>query len=61
MCAGPAVPKASWRKHGGTAAADTFVDRKPNRLVCVLIGFVTFELPEPNGNGEGRSLVDQVF
>lgn len=54
------MPKASWRKYGGTAALDT-VYGKLNRLVCVLIGFVPFELPEPNGDGKGRSLVDQVF
>lgn len=45
------MPKGSWRKHGGTAAVD-IAYRKLNRLVCVLTGFVTFELPEPNGDGK---------
>jgi len=34
------------------------MDRQLNRLVCVLIGFVPFELPEPNGDGKERYLVN---
>lgn len=46
------MPEGSWRKRGGTAAVD-IAYRKLNRLICVLIGLVTFGLPEPNGDGTG--------
>lgn len=57
--AGSAVPKGPWRQGGQRdCCCCRFVDRKLNRSVCVLIGFVTFELPEPNGDGKARYLVN---
>ena len=57
--AGSAVPKGPWKQDGQRdCCCCHFVDRKLNRLVYVLIGFVTFELSEPNGDGKGRYLVD---
>lgn len=50
--AGSAVREGLWRQ------GDRSMDRKLNRLVCVLIGFMTFELPQPNRGGRGRCLVN---